>query len=145
MEEHAAVLALGTQLLISGGLVLVLVIVHSLGLLGIGHFLHLDPDVLRKRKVDFKAFVTMAGLGFFLFALHIFEIMLFAWFYQAIDIFSDFDDAIFFSASAYTTLGLTASFPEGWRLLGALEALVGFVLIGWSTAFIIGTLDRLRS
>jgi hypothetical protein len=71
--------------------------------------------------------------------------MLFAWFYQAIDIFSNFDDAIFFSASAYTTLGLTASFPEAWRLLGALEALVGFVLIGWSTAFIIGTLDRLRS
>ena len=145
MEVHAATLALGWQLLVSGGLVLVLVVIHSIGLLGIGHFLHLDPAALKRRSLDMRAIVTMASLGFLLFALHILEIMLFAVFYLAVDIFRHFDDALFYSASAYTTLGLTANFPEGWRMIGAFEALIGFVLIGWSTAFVIGTMDRLRS
>ncbi|HET9356447.1 MAG TPA: ion channel [Sphingomicrobium sp.] len=144
IEADSKALALGLQLLISGGLVLVLTLVHSLGLLGVGKVLHLEPDVLRKRTVDLRGILTMSSLGTMLFAVHIFEIALFAWFYLAIGVFGEFEDALFFSASAYTTLGLTANFPEAWRLLGAVEALVGFVLIGWSTAFIISTLDKLR-
>jgi hypothetical protein len=144
MEEHAVTVAVGAQLMISAGLVLVLVIIHSAGLLGIGHFLNLDPEALRRRSIDLRAMATMASLGLLLFSLHILEIMLFAIFYLAIDIFRAFDDALFFSASAYTTLGLTANFPEGWRMIGAVEALIGFVLIGWSTAFVIGTMERLQ-
>ena len=142
--NHAEALALGAQLLISAGLVLVMVIVHAVGLLSIGKMLHLTPDVLRRRTVDLRGIITMASLGTLLFALHILEILLFAIFYIAIGAFGQLEDALFFSASAYTTLGLTASFPEAWRLLGAVEALIGFVLIGWSTAFIISTLERLR-
>ena len=145
METDSEALALGTQLMISAGLVLVLTIVHATGLLGVSKVLHLEPDTLSKRSVDFRAILTMASLGTLLFALHIIEIMLFAGFYIAIGAFGQFEDALFFSASAYTTLGLTANFPEAWRLLGAVEALVGFVLIGWSTAFIISTLEKLRS
>ena len=145
METSSEALALGTQLMISAGLVLVLTIVHATGLLGVSKVLHLEPDTLSKRSVDFRAILTMASLGTLLFALHIIEIMLFAGFYIAIGAFGQLEDALFFSASAYTTLGLTANFPEAWRLLGAVEALVGFVLIGWSTAFIISTLEKLRS
>jgi hypothetical protein len=145
MNHQEAAAALGTQLLISGGLVFVLTLIHSLGLLAIGKFLHLEPDILKQRSFDLKGVVTLSGLGLMLFALHTLEIMMFAGFYRAIGIFAHLDDAIFFSASAYTTLGLTANFPDQWRLIGAAEALVGFVLIGWSTAFIIGTLEKLRS
>jgi hypothetical protein len=145
MDHQDVALALGTQLLISGGLVFVLTVIHSLGLLGIGRFLHLEPDVLKQRSFDLKGVVTLSSLGLLLFALHTLEIMMFALFYRAVGIFNHLDDAIFFSASAYTTLGLTTNFPDQWRLIGAAEALVGFVLIGWSTAFIIGTLEKLRS
>ena len=145
MDETASALALGTQLLISGALVFVLSFVHSLGLLGIGKVLHLEPEALRKRSIDAKAIITMASLGLLIFALHIIEILLFAGFYLSIGALQDIDQAIYFSASAYTTLGLTASFPDEWQLIGAVEALIGFVLIGWSTAFMIGTLERLRS
>ena len=145
MEASPEALALGAQLLISAGLVLIMTIVHAVGLLGISKALHLEPDVLRRRTVDFRAILTMAGLATLLFSVHIIEIMLFGGFYVAIGAFGQFEDALFFSASAYTTLGLTANFPEAWRLLGAVEALIGFVLIGWSTAFIISTLEKLRS
>ena len=145
MEQHLQALALGAQLLISGGLVLVLTIVHAVGLLLVSKGLHLEPDILKRRTVDLRGILTMASLGTLLFALHILEILLFAVFYLAIGAFEQLEDALFFSASAYTTLGLTANFPEAWRLLGAVEALIGFVLIGWSTAFIISTLEKLRS
>ena len=145
MTEGATTLVLGTQLLISGTLVFVLTFVHALGLLGIGKMLHLEPDALRSRSIDLLSIMTMAGLGLMIFALHIIEILLFAAFYLAIGALQDLDHAIFFSASAYTTLGLTAAFPEKWQLIGAAEALIGFVLIGWSTAFMIGTLESLRA
>ena len=45
---------------------------------------------------------------------------------------------------AYATLGRTADyFPPDWRLIGALEALIGFLLIGWSKAFIVSKANRL--
>lgn len=55
------------------------------------------------------------------------------------------EEALYYSASAYATLGQTAEyFPDEWRLIGAVEALIGFVLISWSTAFMATTLNRLR-
>lgn len=145
MEPHASTLALGLQLGVSAMLVLVMTIVHSLGLIGIAKLLHLDPDALRKRSIDSRAIILMAGLGLLLFALHILEIFLFAGFYVAVGAIDTLERALFYSASAYTTLGLAADhFREEWRMIGAFEALIGFVLIGWSTAFMVSTQDRLQ-
>lgn len=45
-------------------------------------------------------------------------------------------DYFYFSATTYTTLGVGDLFPTGAiRLLAAVEALNGFVLIGWSASF----------
>ena len=32
-----------------------------------------------------------------------------------------------------------------WRLMGAIESANGFLLLGWSTAFLISVVSRLRS
>jgi len=54
------------------------------------------------------------------------------------------EEALYYSASCYATLGAsTTGFSEEWRLVGALEALVGFILIGWSTAFMVRTLRKI--
>ena len=80
-----------------------------------------------------------------IFALHTVEIWVFAAFYLLVGAIDGLNDALYYSASAYATLGRPAEFfGEDWRLIGALEALVGFVLIGWSTAFIVTTMNRLR-
>ncbi len=43
---------------------------------------------------------------------------------------------VYFSASTYTTLGFGDIVPEGpIRFLSATEAILGLVLVGWSTAF----------
>ncbi len=51
---------------------------------------------------------------------------------------------MFFSASAYATLGQPEiGFPERWRLVGAMEGLVGFLMIGWSTGVFVNDMNKL--
>lgn len=136
---------IGIQLAVSAGLVLLMTVIHGLGLFGIAKILRLNKERLVEHDLDFKALLLMGSVGMSIFALHIFEIWVFAVFYMVVDALDSLEDALFYSASAYATLGRpTDFFPEEWRLIGALEALVGFVLIGWSTAFIVTTMDRLR-
>lgn len=136
---------IGIQLAVSAGLVLLMTIIHGLGLFGIAKVLRLKKERLEQHDLDFRALLLTGAVGISIFALHIFEIWVFAAFYIAVDAIGSLEDALYYSASAYATLGRpTDFFPEEWRLIGALEALVGFVLIGWSTAFIVTTMDRLR-
>lgn len=131
---------LGVQLAAGGGFVLVMTIMHSLGLIGISKLLKLDAKRLLEHEFDLSAVVLLAMLGLTVFSLHMLEIVVFAVFYLVIDAVQTVEESLYFSASAYATLGRTAEyFPSEWRLVGALEALIGFVLIGWTTAFMVNT------
>lgn len=133
------------QLGASAGLVLLMTVIHGLGLLAIAKALRLRKDRLEERSLDFGALLLIGTLGMSIFALHTLEIWAFAAFYMLVGAIDGLNDALYYSASAYATLGRPAEFfPQEWRLIGALEALVGFVLIGWSTAFIVTTMNRLR-
>ena len=138
------VVALGFQLAVTASFVLLMTVMHSVGLLGIGKLLRLDADRLRKHDVDAGAIMLIAGLGLCIVLLHIAEIVVFAGYYLLVEGLDTVEEALFYSASAYATLGWTADyFPPEWRLIGALEALIGFVLIGWSTAFMVSTMQKL--
>ncbi|QNM82710.1 hypothetical protein H8M03_12055 [Sphingomonas sabuli] len=135
---------LGLQLSLTGGLVLVMVMIHSLGLVGIGKLLHLQDKKLEERDFNVWAILLMARLGFSVFVLHLFEIAVFAFFYLKVVGLDSVEEALFFSASTYSTLGATSDyFPHDWRLMGAVEGLIGFILIGWSTAFMVSTMRKL--
>jgi hypothetical protein len=76
--------------------------------------------------------------------LHFIEILIFAVFFRYVGALRSMEEALYYSASCYATLGTAASnFAEEWRLVGALESLIGFVLIGWSTAFMVRTLRKI--
>ena len=138
-------IALGAQLATSAALVLVMVVIHAVGLLAISRLLHLRSEELKEKRLDARSIALLGTMGLMMFALHISEIVLFALFYLAVGGMQTLEEALFYSASAYATLGWTADyFPPEWRLIGAIEALVGFLLIGWSTAFVVGTMNKLR-
>ena len=137
-------IALGVQLGATGGLVLLMTIMHSLGLVGISRLLKLDAKRLQQHEFNLRAIMLLATLGLCVFVLHIAEIVVFALFYLIVGSLHTMEEALYYSSSAYATLGWTAAyFPTDWRLVGALEALIGFVLIGWSTAFMVNTTRRL--
>ena len=128
----------------SAGLMLLMTLVHTLGLFGISRALRLNDDRLREKDFGPSAVVLMGSFGMLVFALHTLEIFLFAGFYMLVGALGSFEEALYYSASAYATLGRTTDyFPEDWRLIGAIEALVGFILIGWSTAFMVSAMRKL--
>jgi hypothetical protein len=53
-------------------------------------------------------------------------------------------DALYFSISSYTTLGLgDIILSESCRILSGVEAANGFILFGWTTAFIFAVVNGL--
>ncbi len=143
-ETQAVAIAL--QLAVAAGMVLVMTVVHGLGLGAISSLLKLNDDRLKERDFNARSLLLIGCLAMLLFAVHMLEIAIFALFYMAIGALSSLEEALYFSASTYATLGRTEEFfPVAWRLLGSIESLIGFLLIGWSTAYIVSKVDKLRS
>jgi len=136
-------ISLGTQLGISAILVILMVLIHAGGILAATRVLRLRDDNLRSHKMNVRALGWLIAIALWLFTLHMIEIVVFAIFYmQAASI--DLIDALYFSTSAYSTLGDTgATLPDDWRLVGAIEGLIGFLMIGWSTAVFIADMSKL--
>jgi len=88
-------------------------------------------------------FVRLAGWIVF---LHLIEIAVWAAYYVWREAMPDFQTAVYFSAVTYTTTGygdLVLS-PE-WRLVGAVEALTGILMCGWSTGFFFAIVSRIHT
>ena len=144
LPERRRILSLFTQLAVTALISMLLTVVHGAGVVGIARALRLDSSRRPRRRFHFDTVGLLSAVALLLFALHLFEIALLAVFYLAVGAFADFEQALFFSASAYTTLAQPDhGFPLEWRLVGALEGLIGFLLIGWSTAFFVTDMNRL--
>ena len=80
-----------------------------------------------------RLFVQLAGA---VVLLHLAEIAAWAFFYAWQRAMPDLASALYFSAVTYTTTGYgDLVLPESWRLVGAIEALTGILMCGWSTGF----------
>jgi hypothetical protein len=56
----------------------------------------------------------------------------------------DLQSALYFSAVTYTTTGYgDLVLSKEWRLVGAVEALTGILMCGWSTGFFFAVVSRL--
>jgi hypothetical protein len=54
-----------------------------------------------------------------------------------------FADALNLSTAMFSTVGYgQINIAKSWRLLTALEGINGFILIGWSTAYLVGVSTR---
>jgi hypothetical protein len=144
LSNELEVAHLGLQLGIVTAFVLLMVLIHSAGLVGISRALRLHDERNIPNEFGLRASALMGSYGLLLMALHFMEIFIFAVFYWAVGAMHSLEQALYYSASCYATLGdAAANFPNEWRLVGALEALIGFVLIGWSTAFMVRTLRKI--
>lgn len=135
---------LGTQIVAAYALVILMTLVHAIGVILVTKLLKLEDESLRAHRLDLGAFGLLISMALGLFALHTLEIGLFASFYIAVGAIPDLEQALYFSTSAYATLGHPdMAFPAQWRLVGAVEGLAGFLLIGWSTAVFVTDMNKL--
>jgi len=139
-----SVLTLLVQLAVTALLSVLMTLLHGAGVVAIARALRLDGERPGRRGFHFGTVPVLSAVALLLFALHSLEIALFAGFYLAVGAFAGLEEALFFSTTAYATLSQPAAgFPVEWRLVGAMEGLIGFILIGWSTAFFVTDMNRL--
>jgi len=76
-------------------------------------------------------------------ALHVIEVILWAACYRFLDAMPDFSSAMLYSLNAMTSYGHESLFLEPrWQLLGAAEALNGWLLFGLTTAFLFSMFQK---
>ena len=133
------------ELLVALLMVPLLSLIHGSGLMAMSNLFNLTDEALIRKKLSWRTIWLVALLAVLLFGLHGLEITLVAGFYRSVGAAPSLEQALFFSASAYTSAGSGPDrLPDGWKLLGEAETLLGLLLIGWSTAFLVSKLERLQ-
>ncbi|QNL18950.1 two pore domain potassium channel family protein [Hyphobacterium sp. CCMP332] len=135
-----------SSLIVSAAMITLTVVIHMVGLLGLMAFLQARSPRLRPfhSRLGQAGFIILTVLG--LVAIHGLEMWLYAALYLVLGVFNDMEEALYFSISTFTTVGFGELVIEGrWRILGALESFNGFLLIGWSTAFMVSVISRIRT
>ena len=109
--------------------------------------------LLRMSGHRFRAHESAAGQGaailfvvLGLVAIHTVEIWAYAIAFLAVGALPDFETALYFSTTSFTTLGYgDVVLDRHWRLFGAIEGANGLLLFGWSTAFLFSVTGRMRT
>lgn len=85
----------------------------------------------------------MIGVVIGLFGVISAEVWLWAGCYLWFGFIERLEVALYFSTVTFSTLGYGDIVPsEDWRVLAALEGINGFLLIGWSTAYLVAAGTR---
>ncbi len=124
----------------------VTVVTHFLGLL-------ILLRILNWRGSGFKPHESLTGQGLLLLlvvlglvGIHAIQIWAYAILYYFTGALPDFEQSLYFSTTAFTTVGFgDVVLPPDWRILGAIEAANGFILFGWSIAFLMAMTGKLRT
>jgi hypothetical protein len=130
--------------LIAGSvLVAVTVSIHGIGLLAMSALLRAVVDRYRPHLQLGSTVVVMIATVLGLFALHTIEIWVWAFAFLIVGAIPDFWGALVFSTLSFSTLGSQGvSAQPQWLLFGSIEGVNGFLLIGWSTAYLIPAWTR---
>lgn len=137
---------LAVQLAVATGMVGATVLMHLAGLGVLIVLMRFHGERFSTNKAIFNQLVAIIGVAFGLFALHTVEIWSYALVYDLLRATPDFESALYFSTVTYATIGygdLTLTRP--WRILGAIEGANGILLMGWSTAFFVSVVARMRT
>ena len=130
-------------LLVSLGLTGMTVLMHGVGTLY--SFLHIAA-IWNKKSYSLMAIsveLLVTRLVVYLLLLHLTEAAVWAAFYYIGNLLETFETAMYFSLTSYATLGYGDVILSGqWRLLGPIEAMVGVLMMGWSTGIIVAVILR---
>ncbi|AZO28976.1 potassium channel family protein [Mesorhizobium sp. M1B.F.Ca.ET.045.04.1.1] len=118
------------------------VLIHTFGLIAITHAMARLVALFRMHGHRSRV-IAMITVVMGLFTVMTAEVWLWAGMYTLLGILNDFETALYFSTITFSTVGYGDVVPaHGWRVLAALEGINGFLLIGWSTAYLIAAGTR---
>lgn len=132
------------QNLMSGsGLVALSVLVHTIGLIVIATGAPLLARRLGLDNHDIGRTLLMTLMVLGILVILTVEVWGWALAYKWLGATGSFADALCLSTALFSTIGYgSVAFDPHWRLMTALEGINGFILIGWSTAFLVRASTR---
>jgi hypothetical protein len=125
-------------------LIVLTVVIHVMGLGLIGQKAVGVSKRIFERRLPTVAFVVVVGTTTLLATcLHAFEASIWAAAYRLLGALPDERSAVLYSLSAITSYGhANLQLADRWQLMGALEALNGWLLFGLTTAFLFGIIEK---
>ncbi len=135
-----------SQLLLATMMVVVTVLIHGVGISRLALILRFDPSTSEAHHhFSLRHALLILGIVLALFTLHGFEIWLYAGLYLLLDAVENLEAAVYFSTITYAGIGFDdEEMAHRWRLVSAIEGVNGILLLGWSTAFFVTVVARLR-
>lgn len=127
-------------------LVSICVAIHGLGMiLGLRWLGKTRPNVHHHHFSLPAMFWLLVRVVFGLLLLHLLQILVWAACYHWNGCFPDFATSFYYSATSYSTVGYgDVNPPENWRILGAIEAVTGILMFGWSTGVLFSVVNHMQ-
>lgn len=133
-----------TEISLAAMIVAMCLLLHVTVLLAMAEWLLQRRAFLERKDTRIRSAPVLIALFSAIMVLHITETSLWAVFYYTRALFQDFESALYFSLTSYTTIGYgDVLLPQKWRLLGAIEGVSGVLLCGVSTAFIFAVITAM--
>jgi hypothetical protein len=125
-------------------LIVVTVVFHAHGLRLIGREVHSKLNN-SERSLNLSSSLTyiIGGTALSVAILHALEGVMWAGAYRLLGALPDTKSAMLYSLNAMTSYGHANLYlSPGWEMMGALEALNGWILFGLSTAFLFTVMEK---
>ena len=125
-------------------LIVLTVVMHVLGLGLIGQRVVGTSSGVGQHRYPVTRFVIVVGTVTLLATcLHGIEAIIWATAFRLLGAVSDLKSAVLYSLNAITSYGhTTLTLDPKWQLMGALEALNGWLLFGLTTAFLFSIIEK---
>jgi len=134
------------QLLTGGVMLCVTVMIHAMALDYIIRHTGNGEKFLRRHKLHAWKPVAACVVVLAVFVSHVIQIWLWAGLYLQLSCapLTNLSDALYFATVTYTTLGYgNITLENSCRMLSGIEAANGFIVFGWTTAFIFEVISQL--
>lgn len=119
-------------------LVALTVLIHTAGLIAIAAVVPRLARYFGFHNHDIGRTLVMTGTVLGLLVVLTVEVWSWAVAYELLGITHGFSDALSLSTDLFSTIGYgKVTFDPAWSLLTALEGINGFLMIGWSTAYLV--------
>ena len=125
-------------------IVSVCLIIHLAGIMVMAEWLLRRREYFEQSATKRHFALLIVTLSAGILFLHLMQTSLWALFYYAQDLFSDFETSLYFSMVSFTTIGYgDVLLPRRWRLLGVIEGFSGVLLCGVSTGFMFAVINAM--